>query len=252
MSIENSSPTAIDLDNYGFFYGNPKDKETYIELVKEYPALDYLLRTYYGTPESTKPVAQQAVMVQEFQENKESQRFAGVLEDIERAIKNYRETIIFLNGLLGTSMTAEEGRDNLIDLSDQLQQKGAYDPKLIEQERKRDAFNIAGSGDRMKNSVSASRNFDFWIFKNKDIQLWQILLAGAVLILVGFGITFIPFLHSIGVIIIVAGCVLAGYAALSILMLNRALSVGIEDDDEDDDDEEETSTKPGLFGRFRR
>lgn len=183
----------------------------------EFPVLKFVIEEYFGSPE--KPGRDSVFLAQYAEVGEDSAEYAGFMDDLTAAIRKYQLATPLIDGLMGATLSPAEVRTNLVSLKDQLLEQGAFSPVDIEDERKRDPLLVDSTDERLKSSFLRQREIPFGPWKGRTFPMYMYLLASLALVLIGLGITYIPYVGKVGFVFILVGGVGAFVFAIAMLSM---------------------------------
>lgn len=219
---------------------------------ERFPVLKYVIDEYFGSPEQENKDVQFLARYAEIGED--SAEFNGFLDDLTEAIKQYSMAASLINGLMGTTMTNGEVRNQLTMLKDQVLEQGEFDPQATDDQ---DPFLINSASDRIQASFMWRREIPIGPLKGKAYPVVYYFLAGVAIFLLGLGISYIPYVGGLGVILMLIGGIVCFVVAVGTLaMRNDYLHPEKERAREakkaemEDKKDDKNQSKPGLVSRM--
>lgn len=197
------------------FWGDiPQEK--FERATASFPILKYVIEEYFGSPE--RPTRDTEFLERYEAIGEESAEFSGFLDDLTAAIKKYSLAASLVNGLMGTTMTNGEVRTHLTMLKDQILQQGDFDPQA---EDANDPFLVNSAEDRIKASFLWKREIPIGPLKGKAYPVIYYFLAGVLVVLIGLGISYIPYIGTFGVLLMFIGGIICFIVAVGMLSMRN-------------------------------
>lgn len=249
MSTPDDQPDALDSPVLArheaadgtVFWGDIR-ADRFEKAADDFPVLKFVLETYFPSPEN--PSERSAQFIAEYHAlGEDSSVFAGLSDDLMRAVRQYTLSATLVNGMFGSDEPAAAIRAQLADLDDQLHKRGAYAP-VEEKVAPVDRFRVSNAQERMQSS---------WMHRivipvgplNRPIPLAAYLGGGLAILLLGILVSFIPVIGRVGLLLIFLGAIVMAIMAFGIISLSKDY-----DEPEEDEEEDEDEGRPGLLSRF--
>lgn len=202
----------------GTVYWGDVDAGKFARASERFPVLKFVIEDYFGSPERQSRDTEFLVRYEEIGE--ESAEFNGFLEDLDTAIKQYSLATTLVNGLMGVNLASTEVRTQLTSLKDQVQHQGDFRDSDPEEDAQKDPWMLETTPDRLQASFFYKRALiPVGSLKDKPLPMYYYILASILLILVGLGISYIPFIGGLGTIFMVIGAILCFLLAVATLSM---------------------------------
>lgn len=226
----------------GTVYWGTVSTKKFEQAAATFPTLRYVLEAYFGSPERQSRDAEFAQRYQSIGET--TSEFEGLAAELKQAIRQFSLSANLVNGMMGLDLPAAEVRELLVQLDDQLHLRGEYAVDVPDEDEdegrdasEEDRFLIQSAPDRVQSTFMHRREIPIGPLKGHPLPLIAYFGAGIGLVVVGILITFIPIVGRFGMILIIAGAVIAFVVALAIIGMGRDYNNPEEDDEEEDDED---------------
>lgn len=187
--------------NDGTVYWGDISEEKFERAAERFPVLKFVIEEYFGSPQRQTRDVQ--FLNRYAAVGEDSAEFNGFLDDLTSAIKQYSLATNLVNGLMGLTLTSSEVRTQLTSLKDQVLGEGEFAPEEVEPDN--DPFLVKSAPERIQASFFWRRELPFGPLKGKSYPVIYYLIAGIVVFLIGLGISYIPYVGGVGVILMLIG-----------------------------------------------